>query len=158
MMDGNPYQSIPAKWSQWKVLYPDLYIISKLSEDQVERYNMYLKREELTSEEKIISWFYCDSYQIWPTKPTTHFFYCNNILCGKAFCTLWNKLVKNNIIERETEQEEIDYEAEKHPNWIKYKDMRQEWELGLEKSSIRFCPNPLCKTIILLLKKYMLLK
>ena len=146
MLDGNPYQSIPAKWFEWNTLYPEEYITTKLDADQLECYKMYLKRESLTSDQKIVNCFYCDSYQVWSTNPATHFFYCANSECGKAFCTLCKYPVKNNRKKRKTEQEQIDYEAEKHPNWSKFKNMRLEWELGLEKSSMRFCPNPSCKT------------
>ena len=100
---------------------------------------------KLTSDQKMVSCYYCDSYQIWAAKPKTNIYYCNNSDCKKAFCTLCDGLVDNNRDERKTEEDEIKYEKKLHPTWAKYAEMRNEWDMILERGAMRFCPNPSCK-------------
>ena len=94
----------------------------------------------------MVNCYYCGDDQVWDAKPKTNFFYCENSDCGKAFCTLCNGPVDNDRDERETEQEQIEYEEEEHPICFEFKDMRNEWNLIMQKGAMRFCPNPSCKT------------
>ena len=73
------------------------------------------------------------------------FFYCKHSDWGKAFCTICNESVDNDQDERDTKEEQIDYEKEVHPTWVKYAEMKSEWEVILQKGAMRFCPNPSCK-------------
>ena len=102
--------------------------------------------KRLRSDQKMVNCYYCESYQVWAAKPKTNFFYWENSACGKAFCTLCNQLVDNDRDERDTEQEQIEYEEEQHPICFEYKDMKNEWDMILQKGAMRFCPNPSCKT------------
>ena len=102
--------------------------------------------KRLKSNQKMVNCYYCGSYQVWDAKPKTNFFYCNNSDCGMAFCTLCNEAVDNDRDERDSEQEQIEYEEEEHPICFEYKDMRNEWDRILQKGAMRFCPNPSCKT------------
>ena len=130
----------------WKINYSEAYFESKLDSAGRRKYRRYLKLRALTSDEKMVTCLYWGKYKIWKTSKRRIFFYCNHTDWGEAFCTICNESVDNDRDERDTKEEQIDYEKEVHPTWVKYAEMRKEWDMILQKGAMRFCPNPSCKT------------
>lgn len=146
VMLSDPETMIPPKWQMWNFCMSRLTVEMQLDQVQYEMYLMYSAVKEVLEDEQINRCPFCKYFEVWLKSNSANFFYCHRDEWSKISCSICHKealVPKEQYLAFEDDAKNEDEEMLNHFKWYEYKDLKAEFEEGIENGNKRFCPG--CK-------------